>query len=221
MPPHALTYASVALATLALFAFWPTYLSKPIGNADAYTHLHVAIGTLWLTLLVTQPMLIRRRRPALHRRLGQTSWLLAHHRFSRMDAATVGQEAYTLYLPLSAALLFAAAWALALIHSDRVALHARFMACTAIVFIDPVLGRVLGFHVIQLEAFWHYQLITFAVEGLLLVALLLSLAPRTRERRIFGAFAACYAAVLVLWFFAAPTAQWRDFAAWFRRLPLT
>jgi hypothetical protein len=150
-----------------------------------------------------------------------SSLLLAHHRFSRMDAATFEREAYTLYLPLSAALLFACAYALAVVHRRDVRLHARFMACTGLLLLDPVLGRVLAFHVVQLPELWHYQLVTFGAECAVVLARARTLPPRSRPRLAFAVFAGGYVSVLACWFFVPHLPAWKSFAQWFRGLPVT
>lgn len=230
--PHSLAFGSLGLLLLAAFAFWPTYLSKPLATVDRYTHLHAAAGLLWLLLLASQALLIRRGSRQAHRSLGRVSCvlaplfvlssvLLAHHRFSRMDPATFEREAYTLYLPLSAALLFALAFGLALHHRRVVPLHARFMASTALLLVDPVLGRLLAFHVLELPEFWHYQLITFGIELAVLSVLWRSLPAATPSRGAFACFAVVYGSVLLLWFALPRTGAWKSLALWFRELPLT
>src|SRR5690349_6799006 len=120
-------FGSVGLLAVALFAFWPSYIAKPFPSIDLYTHLHAAIGVLWLLLLALQGWLIATNRRSAHGAIGRASYviapsfvlsavLLAHFRSSRMDDATFAQEAYTLYLPLSAALLFGAAWTMAMLN---------------------------------------------------------------------------------------------------------
>lgn len=129
------------LAVLAVPAFWPGYLSTLPGGSDVYVHAHALAGASWLALLVAQPLLLRSGHARWHRRLGRLSWglapcfvlsavLLAHARFSRMDATRFAAEAYTLYLPLSAALLFACAYALAMRRKHDAPLHGRLMACS-------------------------------------------------------------------------------------------
>ena len=228
----ALALGAFGLFALALPAFWPTYLSKPFAPVDRYTHVHAALGAVWLSLLVAQALLIVARKRPVHRGLGRLSYVvaplfalsgvfLAHHRFSRMDAATFEREAYTLYLPLSAALLFGAAYSLAMLYRRSVRLHGRFMLCTALPLVDPVVGRFLAFHVVQLPEFWHYQLVTFSVECGVLLALYRTLPGASAERRVFSGFAAAYAATLLLWFFGPRTAGWHAWAKWFRDLPIT
>jgi len=110
----------------------------------------------WCGLLIVQPLLIRKGRRALHRTLGVASYglvtlllvaslLLAHTRFRVMDASTFRTEAPSLYLPLSAILLLALTYGLGVAYRRDPARHARFMVCTALPMIDPVLGRLLAF----------------------------------------------------------------------------
>jgi uncharacterized membrane protein YozB (DUF420 family) len=227
-----LVAGTIALLLLAVFAFWPTYLSKPFSEAGVYIHIHATCGLAWLALLGTQALLISRKQTAAHRAVGRLSFvlaplfvvssvLLAHHRFSRMDAETFQDQAYTLYLPLSAAALFACAHALALLYRRNFAIHSRFMACTALLLVDPVLGRFLAFHVVELPEFWHYQVITFGAELAILSTLLGTVSSSTPNRAAFLRFAGAYATVLLLWFILPASAQWASFASWFRQLPLT
>jgi hypothetical protein len=230
--PIFVALGSAVLLGLSLLAFWPNYLSRPFAAADTYTHFHAAVGTAWLLLLVAQPLLIRAGHRKVHQTLGRLSYamaplfvvsglLLAHYRFSRMEAAAFEQDAYTLYLPVSAALLFAVAYALAIAYRRSMRLHARFMACTGLLLLDPVLGRVLGFYVVELPRFWQYQLITFGLECSVLLALARTLPLRSPESRVFNRFAGSYAAVLALWFVVPHSSTWMSFARWFRHLSVT
>lgn len=222
----------LGLIGLTFAGFWPSYLSRPFAKIDGYTHAHAALGAIWLLLLLGQTVLIRTGRRGAHRALGKLSYvvaplfllsglLLAHFRFSRMDEATFAKEAYTLYLPLSVSLLFLGAYVLAVVHRHRAILHGCFMLCTALLLVDPVVARALAFHVLQLPEFWHYQIITFSIELVILLALLRALPARSAERSRFARFAAVFGAVQLLWFVAPRTAAWMKFAEWFRQLPLT
>jgi hypothetical protein len=138
-----------------------------------------------------------------------------------MDGVAFEGEAYTLYLPLSAALLFAFAFTLAIAHRRNMRVHARFMACTGLLLLDPVLGRVLGFYVLELPKFWQYQFITFGAECAVLVVLVLTLPPLSPGARTFKQFAGTYVMVLALWFAMPESSMWVSFAQWFRQLPIT
>lgn len=220
-----------ALVLAALAAFWPGYISKPAASVDAHTHLHAVVMALWCALLVAQPLLVRAGRTALHRRLGLlayglgplvvvSSLLLAHARFRAKDEAAFQAEAFSLYLPLSAAVLFGVAWALGIACRRVPALHARFMLCTALVLFDPVFGRVLFYYFPALPHELLYQALTYGATDLVLLGLI------ARERRqgqrsvAFPAMLAVFVPAHVLWFTWAQSAAWRPVAEWFRGLPL-
>lgn len=230
--PLLIIAGTAALLLLSVFAFWPAYLSKQFPGLDGYTHFHAVVGLLWLLLLAAQALLIIRARRSMHRALGRltfvvaplfvlSSVLLAHYRFSRMDPGVFEREAYSLYLPLSAALLFSVAYWLGLRTRRVLPLHGRFMACTALLLVDPVLGRFLAFYVLELPRFWHYQVITFGLELLVVFVLWRTLPALTPKQDIFLGFLGAYSVVLLMWFVAPRTDTWLSFATWFRELPLT
>ena len=60
-----------AFFLVALIAFWPTYLSQAFGSSTSYTHLHAVSASLWMLMLIAQPLAIRTKRLVLHRVLGR------------------------------------------------------------------------------------------------------------------------------------------------------
>jgi len=227
--------ASIIVAAsvpLVVMAFWPLYLSRPFASVDRYTHLHAGLGLLWLVLLITQPAAVHARSVALHRVLGRVSYVLApafavagmllsHHRLASMDSGRFAAEGFAHYLPFYATVAFGLAYGFELRFRRIPAAHGRFMLCTAIPLVDPVLGRLLAFYMPPLPSPWLYQVVTFAVAtgiaGLLVFTYRGSAAAR---RALVG-----YFVVLVLlqlgWFVIAPTAIWLDTVRWFRGIPLT
>jgi hypothetical protein len=231
-PPLSKT-APVGYATLLALssaAFWPKYLSRLTADIDPYTHLHAAIALLWCLLLIVQPILARRHRPA-HRRLGAVSYvlapsfvvaslLLAHQRFRAMSDATFATEAPSLFLPLSAVLLFSLSYLLAIRYRRNVALHARFMILTGLPMIDPVLGRVLFFFFAPLPNPLLYQAVTFGLTDLVVAVLLFRPFLVPRLRATYAAAGASFPLLHLAWFTVAQSSAWLPFAAWFRSLPL-
>lgn len=221
-----------ALLLLALFAFWPNYLAKPFPSSDGYTHFHAVVGTTWMLLLIAQPWAIHTQRRQLHRALGKCSWalaplfvvsgvLLAHYRFSSMDEARFKAEAVHLYLPVHTSLLFALCYSLGIVYRRNAAAHGRFMACTALPLIDPVISRIIGLYFPPLPAEWMYQGITFSITDACAVALALSYrGPADAKRTVFAVVAA-FVIAHVLWFSFVHGDAWFAFASWFRALPLT
>jgi hypothetical protein len=99
--------------------------------------------------------------------------------------------------------------------------HARFMAATAVLFLDPVLARILFFYFPPLPALRLYQAITFTAIGGALLVMLHSLPPATAGLPAFRCYTIGAIGALLLFFVAPYSAAWVEFASWFRSLPLT
>ncbi|HEX8622284.1 MAG TPA: hypothetical protein VF718_09955 [Allosphingosinicella sp.] len=212
-----------AFLLLAFLAFWPTYLSRPLASGG-FTHLHAATATLWMLMLIAQSWAIDRRRVPLHRALGKASYvlapllvltvlLLAHQRIASVGPADFPIQTYILYLQVSLAFLFALSYALAIATRRSVARHSRFMICTALTLVDPVVIRILFW--IGPNPGWNYQWLTFGLTDAALL-LLIVLERRNRAgRAVFPAMLAVFAAA------QAPAllgltggAAWQGFARW-------
>jgi len=219
------------LLALAILTFWPTYVSLPPAANHPYTHFHAAVATLWVLMLITQPLLIRSGRIRAHRALGKVSWvlapvfivavlLLAHHRITTVPPDAYAMQTFILWLQLSLVAVFALSWGLAMATRHRMALHARFMVCTGLTLIDPVVIRLLLW--IDRTPDWNYWWFTFGLTDLVLL-LLIWLDRRTSSGRwVFP--------VMLMVFLLAQTpalfqltgqAWWQAFAAWYAALPLT
>jgi hypothetical protein len=224
-------YFAVLLAG-AFAAFWPKYISRPPREIDAYTHVHAFAMLVWCCLLIAQPFLIRADRRSLHRALGTLSYvvvpvllvaslLLTHLRFRTMDDTTFWAQAANLYLPLSAIVLFGVAYGGAIRYRKTAAVHARFIICTSLTMIDPVLGRILAFYAPPLSHDLYYQAITFGLADLILLSLVVAERGLGQGRWVFRTMLLVFMGAHVAWFTVAQSDGWRVFAAWFRTLPLT
>ncbi len=185
-----------ALLIVALIAFWPTYLSLGFGASSAFTHFHAVTATLWMVLLIAQPLAIRTRRLAWHRTLGKASYgvaavvvvsmvLLANDRIRRATADAFAAQTYFLYLQLSLAAVFGLSYGLGVATRRTMAWHARFMVCTGFTLIDPVVVRLLAWA--DPSPTWNYQWFTFGLTDLLIVALIYLERDSRIGRRIFPA----------------------------------
>ena len=178
-------------------------------------------------MLVAQPLAIRTKRLALHRRLGRSSYalaplvlmsmvLLAH---SKTHGLSVAQNV-GIYVPLSLTALFALSYALGILMRRTVALHARFMVCTALTLIDPVLVRMMFW--VNPNPTWMYQWFTFAVTDLVFVVFIWRERHARAGRAVFptmlGVFV--FAQVILLFGFYQGW-WWQAFVSWFVALPLT
>jgi hypothetical protein len=222
------SYAYLALLALSVFAFWPRYLSRLREAIDQHTHWHTILAVMWCALLVIQPQLVVRNL-SLHRRLGRTAYILApafaaaslmlaHARFRAMDDQAFRREAATMFLPLSAVVLFVIAVSLAIYYRKVLPLHARFMLLSGLPMIDPVVGRVLYFYGPSLRHPLYYQAITFGVTDFIVAGLLLYPHMRARLRIAYGLPALVFPLTHLAWFTVAQGPLWLPLASWFRSL---
>lgn len=64
---------------LTFLGFYKTYFvlsPEFVGTVDGYTHIHAFTASLWITLLIVQPLLIRSKNFSLHRTFGKISYLV-------------------------------------------------------------------------------------------------------------------------------------------------
>jgi len=229
---RSIAFLTFSLLLLASVAFWPLYLSKSWSGIDRYTHAHALVGTLWLFVLIAQPLLILRGYRTAHRITGRMSlwvafafvvsgFLLTHFRVSRMPQAAFEKEGIYIYLPLAVTLLFAAACVLGFHWRRSTAVHSRFMASTAILLIDPVLARIMFIYLPPLPSVTLYQGITFTLMLVIMGLLVWSLPPLAKGRNWYRNYCLCSMVVLALYFIVPYTGAWSAFAQWFRDIPLT
>lgn len=230
--PRYVALFSFGLLLLASVAFWPMYLSKDWAAIDRYTHAHALLGTLWLSVLLFQSILILGGYRLAHRVVGRASLLIApgfvlsgvlltHFRVSRMTEAAFAKEGIYIYLPLAVAALFAAAFVLGVRWRGSAPVHARFMLSTGLLLVDPVVARIMFFHLPRLPSDLLYQGITFTLIAVAMVYLVNSLPPRAPGRIWYRNYCIGAVATLALYFAVPHAGAWLAFVNWFRVLPLT
>ncbi|MEO8506201.1 MAG: hypothetical protein ABI593_01070 [Betaproteobacteria bacterium] len=230
--PRTVALLALSLLLLASMAFWPMYLSRSWSAIDRYTHTHALLGSLWLLVLVIQPLLILRGCRNAHRISGRISLfialafvvsgvLLTHFRVSRMSEEVFAREGIYIYLPLAVAVLFAAACGLGFHWRRFAAVHARFMVTTALLLVDPVLSRIMFFYFPRLPSENLYQGITFTLIAVVMALLVGSLPRSANGRTWYRNYCLGASATLALFFAVAHTSAWLAVVLWFRALPLT
>jgi hypothetical protein len=211
------------LQALIMAGFWKTYFSR-LGLADAVTHLHAGLMLAWVAMLLVQPWLVRTRRVALHRQIGQFSYgvmpgvlltalWLAHLRMAAAPPEMFGLQATLLYLGMAASLMLALFWGLAIRHRRDPALHARYMVATALVMIDPAMARLMLALLpdgVRFNPSWGGYALTFAV----LALLMWFERDASRGRGVFRFVALVFAVNFVLMHVVPGMQGWQVFARW-------
>ena len=216
----------VALLLLAIPAFWPSYLFPKKYETDWHVHLHGISMLLWMLLLIAQASLIQFKSFAAHRALGKTSFvlvpvivastlLLANY---RMRSGLNDELVYFFYVQLALLVQFTVAYALAILERRTPAAHMRFMVCTALALVDPILARVLAIH-FGIEP-PLLQAITYGFIDLVLVALIAHDKVQRHYANVYPAMLALFVVTQLPTFFVMGWREWHRFTAAFAKLPL-
>jgi len=216
----------LALLLLAIPAFWPTYIVPKRYETDWHVHLHGIAMLLWMLMLIVQASLIFARSFPFHRALGKTSFvlvpvivastlLLAHY---RMRSGLNKEQLYFFYVQLSLLAVFLIAYFLAILNRRTPAIHMRFMVCTALALVDPILARLLYIH-LGIEP-PLMQLITYGVVDLILLVLIVHDRLGQQYTQAYQGMLAVFLVAQVPTFIVTNTAWWKAFTQAFARLPL-
>ena len=225
-----LFFAVVAIS--AVVGFWPDYLSRILDEPAAVVHIHGALMSLWLALLISQAYLIRSNRRAIHRQIGKLSYVLAplvfvsiatirHNAMIETGDPIIEQDLRLLFPNvIGQPLMFAFAYGLAIYYRHDPATHARFMLCTPIPMAGPIFNRVMGFYFMNED----FALAAQITNSVLLISLVLLSVWDWRSHRKLNVFPVILGATLMLRVFytlAAGSDFQIQFAEWYTSLPLS
>jgi hypothetical protein len=159
---------------LTFLGFYKTYfvLSPEFeGTVDCYTHIHAFIASLWISLLIIQPLLIRSKKFSLHRTFGKISYVVFFALILSFIPQMIKEYGKGLF-PLNASFdiaLLMLFYILAIKHKKDVAIHMRYMIAIVLIFVGPTLGRII-FFLLELEHLGPLQ-----IPYLIVIAILLGL----------------------------------------------
>lgn len=225
-------YYFIGLVILTFLGFWPTYFSKFIdgtANFNIYFHFHAIMASLWIALLITQPILIRKKKLAIHKKIGKLSFiilplfflsviLLKHHRIGGYLTENLGAS---LWLQTKDLVIIGIMYAIAIANKRNMQVHARAMIATGIVFIEPTLGRFLGITALPNINFLTVFLLTIGITYALLIFFIYLERKQTTGRWIFPLEIFMYAIFHYLYIYQISFPFWDSFAKWFALLPIT
>lgn len=221
------------LLLLAVVAFWPGYVAVPKSTLGGWVHFHAATATLWMLLLIAQPLAIRNAHFELHRRLGRLSPALAllvvigfvgltHSQLQGKTGMEFAIDAYFGYVRLVIVGLFVVTYGLGWRNRRDPPVHARYMICTGLSVIDPIFHRIAA-RVMEFTDH-NYQILTFGIVYALLLALMVTERKATTGRHVFPAVLAAYVVgglplLLDFYEWGPVWTAWKAAVAWFAQLP--
>jgi hypothetical protein len=190
-------YFFLILVVLVAFGFYKPYFALfPDFNRSFNTivHIHATALLLWVVLLVVQPLLIRNNKFAAHRSLGKFTYFLVpviiissvfvikKQYNEAIELKMTSRESFrTLLIPISEIFFFSFFYLLAIINKRNVALHMRYIICSALVLITPSLARVTGFW-FDAEQLYSYILTFLVIDIILIMLIAFDLKKRTNYR---------------------------------------
>lgn len=143
-----LGYVLLLLIPFTFFGFYKTYFNQfpTFESTRSYIHIHAAIASIWILMLIAQPLLIRKRKYKLHRLVGKISYwvfpLLILSFIPGMVRLVNSDDPTILFFPLSDVIMLLLFYSLAIFHKRNTSKHMRYMIGAALVFLDPTLGRI-------------------------------------------------------------------------------
>jgi hypothetical protein len=147
-------FAFILFLIAVIIAFWHSYFSVLTFQPTVLNHLHGLSMTLWVLLLIIQPLLIRYNLKSIHRTIGTFSYLLFPFILisillllkNNMKGVSLDNN-FTLAfqaLVLMSALAFAIIYILAIKNKSRSDIHARYMVSTLFPIVTPVTDRLIS-----------------------------------------------------------------------------
>lgn len=224
-------YYFFALVIIVLLGFWPSYFSGFFSGTNAYSfyfHFHACMMSIWIGMLIIQPILIRKKKLRIHKLIGKVSYivmpllfvsilLLVHSRIKGSEREDLG---LSIFVPFKDLLILGTTYIIAIRYKHNLQIHARAMIATGIVFIEPALSRFMDHSVIKNDGTWAY-LSTIGIIYAILIALIVIERKQKSARWIFPLVLGMYIIVHSVLIFNIEIPFLNSFAKWFAGLSLT
>jgi len=151
------------------------------------------MASLWIALLIVQPILIKKKKLAIHRKIGKLSFillplffisviLLKHYRIGGVYTADLGSK---LWLQVKDIVIIGIMFTIAMVNKRNMQIHARAMIATGIVFIEPTLGRFIILTLLPEPNFILGLAITVAIMYAIIISLIIIERKQTSGRWVF------------------------------------
>ena len=147
--------------------------------------------------------------------------LLAHSQMVSFEEQLDPRRHFILFIQLGFALIFAVLYGLAMVYRRTPTIHARYMILTGILLIEPILVRVFKFNLSFIEWSVPYQVVTWPLVDLLLLAIVVAERRQESGRRVFQGALVVFIAYQALHMTVTDSTGWIRIAGWFANLPIT
>lgn len=149
---------SMVVIILSLVGFFPSYIGHfpQYGDFKWTIHIHFIAFCCWFLLIVIQPILIRKKKFELHKKLGRLSYVLMPIllitiillRFGKLEEEvkeSVEMASFNTFLTFVDIVSLSGYYLIAVLNSKNLRWHVAFILATTLVSFNPGLSRLLNF----------------------------------------------------------------------------
>lgn len=228
-------FAFILFLIAVIIAFWRSYFSILSFQPTVLNHLHGLSMTLWVLLLIIQPLLIKYNLKSIHRTIGKFSYLLfpfilvsilllLKHNMEgvRLDNDFIFSFQALVFI---SALAFGLLYFLAIKNKARSDIHARYMVSTLFPIITPVTDRLISrflqswiAHAPQIGGNPMLPFFGFILADILLVGLLIWDLVSNKRKDVFPIVAGIVILFQISVFTLYKFQWWKNFCIWFLSL---
>lgn len=237
-----IAYWYLLLIPLIGWGFYQTYFASIFAPRASIIHIHFALMMIWAAMLITQPLLIRHKKLAIHRTIGKASYvvmplllitgfLLIRFVYYR-DLGTLNQQEGQGASTLSSTqalqqtadnvriIIFYLSWLgffyfRAILNRRTTSVHARYMVAASLTMIGPTVDRIL-FFTFGIEKFFGVipqESLSFLIEDLILGGLLIYDYRNSKRTKTLWTCLLVYIAGQFLYFFVKGKDFWEAFVS--------
>ena len=237
-----IAYWYLLLIPLIAWGFYQSYFSILFRPRPSVVHIHFALMMIWAAMLITQPLLIRYKKIAIHRTIGKISYvvipllLIAGFfmiRFSyyrtlndlntQVSAGTLKLNADELLQQTADSVRITYLYLFwlgffyfrAILNKRVTSVHARYMVAASLTMIGPTVDRIL-FFTFGIENFFGVipqESFSYLLQDLLLAGLLIYDYTKQRPTRTLWICLLTYMTGQFLYFFVQHKPFWEAFVS--------
>lgn len=218
-----------ALAMVATWVGFSTSYFAVLRQTDIYHHFHGFTVGLWIVLIIVQPLLYKRGKLALHRRIGWIATivlvpLLLLGGLKMMQLAIQNQGNYPpgvvyqlSYIDLYSLMVFLLFFGLSIYNGKSIHPHARYMVCTVLTILPPAITRLL-FLIPWFDSFAKTLNGSFAITEIILLLLIADDKRMGQFRKPYFVALAIFAVLHLTMNYAGNWAWWHSTMDWYANL---
>lgn len=145
---------------------------------DPFIHVHAALATIWVAMLIVQPFLIVNKKTAWHRTVGKASYFVFVPAWIKIVHSGIYKN---LFFSLGDCILLILFYSFSVFYRNITPRHVRFMIVATLVLLGPTLGKI-GPVILSLDSIVT-QTLQYAIIILILTGLMLMIKRNKKDYR--------------------------------------